>query len=273
VLLIWRFRSLRKSYQNRNIQKFGRKPEITAKPHETESVVDREEMVPSAQSYEDADKSRSDQRTDGELTESQERTEKNLVENHLLQPTPQVVDDDLSVSDLPPAKLTRLTETPTRPSLVSTMTDIQEEGVEVSDSVEEIPSTDKQTTPSDELERIIQYDQSSRRSKTWNMVGASVRGTSHVKLNLPCQDYHDYRVVAHEVILAAVADGLGSASKSNQGAKLAVDTVLNSLDTLIRQSLPDDEQGWEKIIRVGFTQARNELEKIAQSAGDPLRFC
>ena len=60
----------------------------------------------------------------------------------------------------------------------------------------------------------------------WRTAFASVIGTSHAATGAPCQD--DGRccvVVAHdgsEILLAAVADGAGSASRSDEGAQLAV---------------------------------------------------
>lgn len=103
-----------------------------------------------------------------------------------------------------------------------------------------------------------------------NVIGASVQGTSHVRADTPCQDAHGYRVLEDGVI-AAVADGLGSAARSEEGARLAVDTALDVLDDALGVALPDDVDGWTHILRSAFTEARRNLEQAAESNGLPLR--
>lgn len=103
-----------------------------------------------------------------------------------------------------------------------------------------------------------------------NVIGASVQGTSHVRAGTPCQDAHGYRVL-EECVIAAVADGLGSAARSDEGAKLAVDTALDVLDNALGVALPDDVEGWIHILRSAFTEARRNLEQTAESNDLPLR--
>lgn len=59
----------------------------------------------------------------------------------------------------------------------------------------------------------------------WKAVADSATGTSHQNQNIPCQDYGYYRIF-DDVIVGAVADGAGSAKRSDVGSKLAVETVL-----------------------------------------------
>ena len=56
----------------------------------------------------------------------------------------------------------------------------------------------------------------------WVVVGASVQGTGHLKFSLPCQDAYAYKALNGSVLVAAVADGLGSAAYAQAGAQLAV---------------------------------------------------
>jgi hypothetical protein len=62
---------------------------------------------------------------------------------------------------------------------------------------------------------------------TWRAIARSVKGTSHQKQNMPCQDYSNYKIIDHTII-GVVADGAGSAKYSDIGAKLAVKTVLET---------------------------------------------
>lgn len=67
----------------------------------------------------------------------------------------------------------------------------------------------------------------------WRIAGASVIGTSHVGLGLPCQDAHRC-VLLHdrsggEVLVAAAADGAGSARFADRGASLAVETFMSGI--------------------------------------------
>ncbi len=62
----------------------------------------------------------------------------------------------------------------------------------------------------------------------WKAIARSAIGTSHEKQQLPCQDYGDYKII-NDAIIGVVADGAGSAKYSNIGAKLAVNTVLETI--------------------------------------------
>ena len=62
----------------------------------------------------------------------------------------------------------------------------------------------------------------------WKVIARYEVGISHQKLDLPCQDFADFRIL-DDVIIGAVADGAGSAKYSDIGAKLAVEVVLEYL--------------------------------------------
>lgn len=46
----------------------------------------------------------------------------------------------------------------------------------------------------------------------WRVAAASVRGTTHEKTGQPCQDAHCWEQLPESVLVAAVADGAGSAA-------------------------------------------------------------
>ena len=64
---------------------------------------------------------------------------------------------------------------------------------------------------------------------TWRVLGASVRGTRHVREGTPCQDAHAWRVLPGGSVALAVADGAGSAAHAEAGAAAAVHAAIQCL--------------------------------------------
>ena len=100
----------------------------------------------------------------------------------------------------------------------------------------------------------------------WQAIGSSVRGSGHTTTNLPCQDAHCFRI-SNDCIVVTVADGLGSAAKSEQGAKIAAET---SLETIV-EALGDEQlrgsSSWVKLLSQSFEQARRNIEQQAELDG------
>lgn len=96
----------------------------------------------------------------------------------------------------------------------------------------------------------------------WQVVAASTKGTGHERCGLPCQDVHGYLMLDH-CIIAAVADGLGSASRADEGAQLAVDAALAELKSRLSIEIPSDQEDWERVLLDAFTLARLALEQTA----------
>lgn len=63
----------------------------------------------------------------------------------------------------------------------------------------------------------------------WRVFGASVRGTSHARTDLPCQDAHAWKRLPGGAIAVAVADGAGSAAHAEAGAGAAARAAVDSL--------------------------------------------
>lgn len=77
----------------------------------------------------------------------------------------------------------------------------------------------------------------------WRVVAASVCGASHEKTGQPCQDAHHWLALPDGSVLAAVADGAGSAAFSDIGAARAAQTAVQTLATALTASpaaLPGD---------------------------------
>ncbi len=54
--------------------------------------------------------------------------------------------------------------------------------------------------------------------------GMSIVGSSHIEKNVPCQDSHCFETLENGWMIAAVADGVGSAKHSEIASKMACDT-------------------------------------------------
>ncbi|MBI4499143.1 MAG: protein phosphatase 2C domain-containing protein [Chloroflexi bacterium] len=70
----------------------------------------------------------------------------------------------------------------------------------------------------------------------WRFTLASVVGTSHAKLAVPCQDASDcevmYTAAGEPVLVAIVSDGAGSAARAEVGATLACELFLGEMYAL-----------------------------------------
>ena len=109
-------------------------------------------------------------------------------------------------------------------------------------------------------------------SEAWRVIGASVQGVSHVKSGQPCQDAHAWAVLLNGTLIAAVADGAGSAALAEVGAQLAAKLAVNFLrQQLIENELPGDEAAWQTLLFDALKATRQRLEDEAQTRGCALR--
>jgi len=104
----------------------------------------------------------------------------------------------------------------------------------------------------------------------WRVVGAVAAGTSHERLDLPCQDALAYQAGEHS-LLVALSDGAGTAERSQYGAQTAVQAALDSLAAALDASLPAEQAGWQDTLCAAFTAARSALESLAEIEEQPLR--
>ncbi len=105
-------------------------------------------------------------------------------------------------------------------------------------------------------------------SSAWKVSRASVTGTSHRRSGLPCQDSSSYGV-SGEVLIAAVADGAGSAAMSDVGSALAAETSVRTAERLIHEyhdhsPHPLHETCLKHIVIGAVEDARSELEEESQ---------
>jgi hypothetical protein len=98
--------------------------------------------------------------------------------------------------------------------------------------------------------------------------GISTPGTYHIKNNIPCQDYHHIVKCDHDIAIAAVADGLGSAKHSEVAAKIAAVLAVDYCAVRITQATaPDNILG---SMKEAFALAQNTIEKEVQANGHSI---
>ncbi|MBW4615408.1 MAG: protein phosphatase 2C domain-containing protein [Desmonostoc vinosum HA7617-LM4] len=102
----------------------------------------------------------------------------------------------------------------------------------------------------------------SKQIAQWRVLAASVCGTSHLKNKQLCQDAHHWQVLSDNVLVAAAADGAGSASDGKVGAMVAVETAIETIcrKQVTKDTLVDDEQ-----VRSLLTQAILAARKAVEN--------
>lgn len=109
--------------------------------------------------------------------------------------------------------------------------------------------------------------------------GFSLQGTSHAsaKEPVPCQDYSDLRYLEKSgILIAAIADGVGSCSLSHWGSYTAVNVCLDSVqESITALSLgnrlilsPDKNSEIKQILLKAFSDAADAVEQLADDAGE-----
>jgi len=102
----------------------------------------------------------------------------------------------------------------------------------------------------------------------WRTAYASVVGTSHAATGAPCQDAGSCQVVVardgSEILLAAVADGAGSASRSEEGAQLAVRSFHSEFSPLAVAD-PDLAGIDRSVLTAWIDQLRGEIDAMAEA--------
>lgn len=98
----------------------------------------------------------------------------------------------------------------------------------------------------------------------------SQRGESHIKNNLPCQDRSGFRWVNKQIVIASIADGVGSCQLSDYGAETAVKSSLDFLEKFLEVEMnqPDFVFDTPSRIKMGLSGAMqyafDSVEKRAE---------
>lgn len=104
----------------------------------------------------------------------------------------------------------------------------------------------------------------------WRFVVGQATGSAHEKLKAPCQDRFFCATDAGEAtLIAAVADGAGSASHAHVGAEIAISTVGNIVQFGVRAGRRD----YTEVLREAAALARRKiLEEAAARSISPRNF-
>jgi serine/threonine protein phosphatase PrpC len=102
----------------------------------------------------------------------------------------------------------------------------------------------------------------------WQVVAASVCGTSHMRNKQLCQDAHHWQILPDNVLVIAAADGAGSASQGKVGAMVAVETAIETLahQPITRDSLQEDAIV-QSLLNESLLAAKKAVEDEAVACG------
>jgi protein phosphatase 2C-like protein len=101
----------------------------------------------------------------------------------------------------------------------------------------------------------------------WRFAAARATGSSHLKTDLPCQDYFACSVTPDGTFVAALADGAGSAPMAERGAKIAVTAAVSYL----ARSLEETGTDFESLLREAASAARYAVIGEADRQGSEAR--
>ena len=93
--------------------------------------------------------------------------------------------------------------------------------------------------------------------------GITLQGAYHIKNDIVCQDAHEIKNCGNDLVIAAVADGLGSEIHSDIASKIAAEMSTGYCEQNITQNKTAEEI--LDIIGISFFKARQAIEEEARS--------
>ena len=101
----------------------------------------------------------------------------------------------------------------------------------------------------------------------WRYAAARTTGRSHTRAGLPCQDRLACAVVGGDTLVAALADGAGSAKLAERGAEIAVEIAFQCLSRALDLEQPD----YGTLLREAAVEARKMVMAEAREHGSEPR--
>lgn len=98
-------------------------------------------------------------------------------------------------------------------------------------------------------------------TENWTYSAASVIGTSHIELGLPCQDAHSVSTCADKngvrVLVAVVCDGAGTAANARRGAELVSSEFHRLLASHLASAAVEEID--DEVLRAAVSAARKKV--------------
>jgi len=104
----------------------------------------------------------------------------------------------------------------------------------------------------------------------WRTAGVSVPGVSHLRTGTPCQDAHLWEQTASGILIAAVADGAGSASLADVGSACAVRAAVKASLEHLSDGLPLEDEDWQALLAEALQAGREALTAEAAAHSGSL---
>ncbi len=122
--------------------------------------------------------------------------------------------------------------------------EIEEEHTVNADETEKKVSTEGSLTNENGLEEIVKKNEedvaislpapTSGYKNDISVFCITQQGEAHIKNNIPCQDRSEFRWIDDKILIAAIADGVGSCQLSDYGAETAVKSSLEFLEQFFK---------------------------------------
>lgn len=102
------------------------------------------------------------------------------------------------------------------------------------------------------------------------------QGKRHIEKNIPCQDFSaskrmELSRLGCQIVIAAVADGVGSCEFSQFGSATAVQSFLNCVEYNLQEKIPElSDENILKLIKHSFNYALSQIEKKAEDCELPF---
>lgn len=97
----------------------------------------------------------------------------------------------------------------------------------------------------------------------------SLQGFSHIQRNIPCQDANNIKNLSNGWVVAAIADGVGSAVHSEIGSKIAVEISINFIEQHIK-NVQWNEQVLEALITLSFNEVLLKIQEQSKKDNYPI---
>ena len=106
-----------------------------------------------------------------------------------------------------------------------------------------------------------------------NSFAITERGQGHIERDTPCQDFSFSQIEdfnGRRMVIAAIADGVGSCEYSHFGAETAVMTIVEFISDRLHVAEDLEECKFEDVIKDGFELALSKIENKAEQMELPF---